>query len=183
MGMSEKDLEILLQKNPSLKVRTTTKNSAVPRPVKDNQVDNLLNEQASKKRKNKYCNKKLYEYESGMTSENKNETDFGRVLYVFDSTKEYNRWIELKYLQESGEICNLRRQVRLLIQDGFTYMGKRIRKIEYVADFTYEKGGQRIVEDVKPYDERKGCYRLTKDFALKWKLLKYKYPDQLFVVY
>ena len=35
----------------------------------------------------------------------------------------------------------------------------------------------------KGYDEKRERYLTTKDFVLKWKLLKHKYPDWCFELY
>ena len=85
---------------------------------------------------------------------------------VFDSKKEFRRWQELRMLERSGIIHNLRRQVKyVLIPAQYeTYprfsqkTGKRlkdgIRRIEketsYIADFVYSNfDGSITVEDVK----------------------------------
>jgi len=63
----------------------------------------------------------------------------------FDSTKEANRYCELKLLLRAGKIANLRRQVRFLLIPGSI----KERPMYYVADFVYDEEGQTIVEDVK----------------------------------
>ena len=188
MGMTEKDLEEILKKNPSLKIKEYGKRAKVPASpalATPTKVSELLKEaQVSEKRKkNKYLNKKMYEYENGFVSESKQEENCGKILYTFDSIKEYERWAELRTLEKAGEISELKRQVALLIQPAFTYRTQKIRKIEYVADFMYIKAGETVVEDVKPFDQRKELYRLTKDFSLKWKLLKCKYPQYVFEIF
>ena len=90
----------------------------------------------------------------------------------FDSVKESKRYANLKLLERAGVIENLKLQPRFLLQEGFTYNGHKERKIEYVADFQYERNGQTIVEDVKGMK--------TEVYKLKRKLFLYKYRDIVF---
>ena len=83
---------------------------------------------------------------------------------VFDSAAEAKRYRELKIFQEAGEISGLQLQPLFVIQEPFTYRGKRHRAITYKADFMYrDKDGSVIVEDVKGMK--------TPVFRLKWKML------------
>lgn len=95
----------------------------------------------------------------------------------FDSRREAERYSELKLLLLGGNITNLELQPRFLLQDGFMHAGKKIRKIEYVADFSYIDAdtGEHVVEDVKAFDKRTQKYRTTKDFDLKLKLFLFRY--------
>lgn len=98
---------------------------------------------------------------------------------VFDSLKEARRYGVLKALEKTGEIQGLRRQVEfLLIPEqrepdtvgvrGGVHKGKLLeRKVTYIADFTYLKGDEYIVEDVKGMR--------TPDYILKRKLLLHIY--------
>jgi len=91
--------------------------------------------------------------------------------HIFDSTKEANRYQELKWLLEKGEIVKLELQPRFLLQDGYRDTdGKKIRKMEYVADFriTYPDGRQ-VVIDTKGYR--------TRVYENKLKLFRKKYPE------
>lgn len=91
----------------------------------------------------------------------------------FDSRKEALRWDELQHLQRIGAIKNLQRQVPYELQPPYiTRDGRKIRKIEYIADFVYEQGGETIVEDAKGVQ--------TDVFKLKRKLFEYRYPDLIF---
>lgn len=87
----------------------------------------------------------------------------------FDSIKEGDRYKELKLLQKTGKISELKLQPTYLLQDSFKIENKTIRAIKYVADFEYidNKTGKVIVEDVKGY--RTDVYKLKK------KLFEYKY--------
>ncbi|RHQ83856.1 DUF1064 domain-containing protein [Butyricicoccus sp. AF22-28AC] len=107
----------------------------------------------------------------------------GRILEKYDSLKEYSRYRELLLLQRSGDISELKRQDNIIIQESFVYNGEKIQAITYKADFSYIRDGKRVIEDVKGYDEKRERYRTTKDFVLKWKLLKHKYPDWCFELY
>lgn len=91
---------------------------------------------------------------------------------TFDSKKEMKRYIELKGLEEKGEINDLRLQVKHVLIPSQREDGRVIeRECSYIADFEYEKDGQLIVEDVKGY--RKGqAYAL---YTVKRKLMLYNY--------
>lgn len=161
MRMTEKEFKDFMSNNPSLSAK-----------------------QEAKKSKSKYRNVKVYEYEDGFVTTEKDTGTHGKKTATFDSIKEYQRWNELCMLQKSGDISNLERQKNMLIQESFIYGSKKINAINYKADFSYvNKTGVVIVEDVKPFDAKSKRYRLTKDFALKWKLLMYKYPDIIFQLY
>ena len=91
---------------------------------------------------------------------------------TYDSVKEYRRHDELKLLQRAGKISGLERQVKFeLIPSQKDRETKKVllRGVSYVADFVYEKDGQRIVEDVKGY-RGGGAYAV---FTLKKKLMLY----------
>lgn len=98
-------------------------------------------------RRNKYNNKRVE-----------------RDGHKFDSQRELVRYLELNDLQKAGKIRDLKLQPRYLLQDKFTYNGRTVRKIEYVADFEYTAlpEGVVIVEDVKGVQ--------TEVFKLKMKM-------------
>ncbi len=93
----------------------------------------------------------------------------------FDSIKEYARYCELSMLERAGQISNLQRQVKFTLipsqrepdaegKRGGVKRGKLIeRECSYVADFVYEQGGERIVEDTKGFR--------TKEYIIKRKLM------------
>ena len=79
---------------------------------------------------------------------------------VFDSKKEYNRYIELTLLSRSGAIKGLKRQVKfelipaqyepdIISPRGKAKKGKLIeRAVSYIADFFYtDENGKTVVED------------------------------------
>lgn len=149
---------------------------------KKNTSNNAQPKQQKEKKASKYFNHKVYLYQDGVGG--KDETSLGELIAVYDSVAEYNREKELLSLQKTGIISNLERQVRILVQEGFTYRGKRIRPIYYIADFRYvDTIGQTVVEDVKAFDKRKNKFRTTADFNLKWKILKHRYPDIIFQIH
>lgn len=87
----------------------------------------------------------------------------------FDSTKEATYYLMYKQQEKEGKIKDLKLQPRFELQPSFKFMGKTIRKIEYVADFSYYEDNKLYVIDVKGYK--------TEVYKLKKKLLLYKYPD------
>lgn len=85
---------------------------------------------------------------------------------VFDSLKEYRRWLVLKPMAASGEIRDLQRQVRFkLLDQQRDKDGKLLRGLYYVADFVYFKGEEQIVEDVK--GDKTEAYQIKKKLMLK----------------
>jgi hypothetical protein len=85
----------------------------------------------------------------------------------YDSKKEKNRAIELEYLERTGIISNLERQVIFELQPKFKFLGKTIRAITYIADFVYIENGVKVVEDVKsPITRKNPVYKLKKKMML-----------------
>ena len=95
-------------------------------------------------RKNKYGNKK---------------TLVDGIL--FDSKLESKRWCELILLQRAGEISELDRQTKFILEINNVRIGT------YVADFTYMENGARVVEDTKsPPTAKKPDYIMKKRLML-----------------
>ena len=93
---------------------------------------------------------------------------------LFDSQKEATRWAELKLLQRTGQIYELRRQVAFEIiptqRDEAT--GELVERCaRYIADFAYRDAqtGRTVVEDTKS-DATK-----TPEYVLKRKLMYYRF--------
>ena len=170
MIMSEKEFQELIAKNPSLRIRNQG-------GKKEPQ------EETPKKPYVKYWNIKVYIYEDGFVSEMKDLETHGKIATVFDSRREYARYLQLVYMQEAGKIRNLDRQKTLLIQEPFVYDGQKIKAITYNADFFYEENGREVVEDVKALDAKTGKSRMTEVFKLKWKILKHNYPQYDFRIF
>lgn len=89
--------------------------------------------------------------------------------YVFDSGAEANRYTQLKLLAWNKIIEGLQIHPVFVLQDKFKYRNKMIRAITYEADFAYYEDGMQVVEDVKG--------AITKEFAIKEKLFKARYPN------
>ena len=73
--------------------------------------------------------------------------------------------MELKGMYEANLIKELKLQHHFTLQEAFkTIDGESVRKMEYVADFTYiDQQGDFIIEDVKSEATRKDkVYRLKK---------------------
>ena len=90
----------------------------------------------------------------------------------FRSKKEACRYSELRLLEKIGEISGLQIQVPYLLAEdesvGFT--------LTYFADFEYfDRGGNLVVEDVKPRNKKTQEYYLTPLFKKKAKLMLKKY--------
>lgn len=167
--LTQKRLDEALARNPDLSIQVQGGKSK---------------ETKQKENKAKYGNHKVYEYDDGYVSGEKGISGHGNIKAIYDSTKEYCRWLDLQLMEKAGAITKLERQKDLVIQDGFVYEGKRIQKIVYKADFSYiNADGVNVIEDVKGFDKKSGHYMQTEAFRLKWKLLKAKHPDYHFVLY
>lgn len=79
--------------------------------------------------------------------------------------------MELKGLLEAGLIKDLKLQHHFTLQEAFkTIDGELVRKMEYVADFTYiDQQGNFIIEDVKSEATAK-----NEKYKLKKKLMAQK---------
>ena len=93
---------------------------------------------------------------------------------TFDSKKEAKRYTELKEMEANGEITNLARQRRYVLQPAFELNGKKFRSIEYISDFEYDKDGIHHTEDVKG--------KILPVFKLKAKLFAYKFGYEIEIV-
>ena len=87
--------------------------------------------------------------------------------HVFDSKKEYKRYLELMQMFMDGEIsAPVLQQTFELIPSQRGPDGKVIeRPVKYKADFVYMKDGEMVVEDTKGYK--------TPDYIIKRKLMLY----------
>ena len=102
------------------------------------------------------------------------KTEYNGVLY--DSKKEAYRARQLDLLFKAGKISRLERQVKFCLQEGFVNnQGKKIRPIDYIADFVYydEEKKLMVAEDSKGFR--------PKEYILKRKMFEYKYKDYLFI--
>ena len=83
----------------------------------------------------------------------------------FDSKKEYLRYLVLEDMQKKKEIAELRTQVPFELIPPFELNGKKYKGMKYIADFTYKKDGELVVEDTKGF--------ITDVFKIKRKLMAY----------
>lgn len=94
---------------------------------------------------------------------------------TFDSKKESKRYLELKQMQENGEIHDLQLQVPFELIPSFEIVidGKKRkrRRMEYIADFVYYINNIKIVEDVKG--------RKTEVYKIKKKIFEYKFKTTI----
>ena len=75
----------------------------------------------------------------------------------FDSIKEMRFFIYLKQLEEKGEICNLRLQVK------FPVLIENRKVCSYIADFTYyDEFGYHVVDAKSPITTKNPTFRLKK---------------------
>ena len=77
---------------------------------------------------------------------------------TFDSKKEHKRYIELKAMQQRGEIRDLQHHAKFELAPKTKLEGEKRAKpaLRYFADFTYyNTRGEYIVEDVKSEATRK----------------------------
>ena len=79
---------------------------------------------------------------------------------VFDSRREFRRWLDLKLLEKAGKISDLKRQVT------YELIPKQVgeRACSYIADFHYYQDGKLVVEDCKGY--RTEGYRIKRKLML-----------------
>ena len=94
----------------------------------------------------------------------------------FPSRLEADRYQQLMLLVKSGEICDLSLQFEFQIFHGCINpeTGEKEKSSYYVADFVYLDCREHkwIAEDTKGVE--------TKDFKLKWKMVKQQYPGYTF---
>ena len=95
----------------------------------------------------------------------------------FDSKKEAMRYRELKFLEASGKIEDLKIQVKFVLipaqrepdtvgPKGGKIRGKVLeREVSYIADFVYVEDGRMVVEDTKGVR--------TPEYVIKRKLMLY----------
>ena len=97
---------------------------------------------------------------------------------TFDSQKELRRWNALRLMEKSGQITDLKRQVKYVLipaqrepdkigPRGGVIKGKLLeRECAYMADFVYlDKNGNTVVEDTKGVR--------TTEYVIKRKLMLY----------
>ena len=87
--------------------------------------------------------------------------------FVFDSKREYNRYLILLSMEQQGEIADLEVHPKFHLLDSKKWHGQTIPKKSYSADFRYTQNGRIIVEDVKsPATQKDKTYRLKRHLFL-----------------
>ena len=81
----------------------------------------------------------------------------------YDSKLEYERYCELKILEQAKKISKLEYHVRFPLID----KDEHGREIAYEADFVYIENGQKVVEDVKSKPTKTRLYALKKRLLLE----------------
>lgn len=81
---------------------------------------------------------------------------------VFDSKKEGERYLFLRAAEKRGEIRALKTQVPFELIPAQN--NGKWRATKYIADFTYYRGNELVVEDAKGY--RTEVYRIKKKLML-----------------
>lgn len=105
---------------------------------------------------NKYHNKKVF---------------YGDILFA--SKKECNYFYKLKLMENTGMIKNLKRQVPFELIPTHKINNRTVRKMQYIADFTYITTNDNKLHIV----DTKG-YR-TEVYKLKKKIFEYKYKMEI----
>ena len=93
----------------------------------------------------------------------------------FPSKAEADRYRYLKFRLLAGEITDLKTQPKFTLLESFEYGDERVRGINYTADFQYQENGRTIIEEVKGFE--------TRDFKLRWKLVRHQYKDRDDIVF
>ena len=107
-------------------------------------------------------------YKTGRQSSRKCEA-FGVVL---DWHAERDRYLELRAMQERGEITALEPHPKYILQPAFVMdNGEKVRAITYTPDFEYIENGSLVVEDVKSEVTK------TSLFRVKQKMFWFIFPD------
>lgn len=118
-------------------------------------------------------------FKRAKTAQNRSKYNNEKVVakgVKYDSRKEAKRAFDLELKQRKGEVSELKRQVKFVLQENFKIPSKKtkqgfetIKEIAYIADFTYFMGGQFYIEDVKGYK--------TPEYKIKAKMLRKKIAD------
>ena len=90
---------------------------------------------------------------------------------LFHSKGELKRYKELCLLEKSGEISELERQKKYILQEKYTKNSRKIREISYIADFVYKDKKGVVIEDFKGFR--------TEMYKLKKKIFEFKYPYEI----
>ena len=91
----------------------------------------------------------------------------------FMSKSEARRYSDLKLLELSGNIKELKLQPKFELQPKFSKNGVKYKPIYYIADFSYYDIDSKslIIEDVKSKSTK------TPVYLVKKKMFEYRYPE------
>lgn len=92
---------------------------------------------------------------------------------TFDSQAEYRHWLVLRARKEAGEITDLIHQCKIILLEGFTYQGQKVKQISYTADFVFMENGICHIQDLKSVITAK-----TESFRIRWRLLQWMYRER-----
>ena len=94
--------------------------------------------------------------------------------HTFDSTKEGNRYCELKILQRVGKISGLVLHPEFIICPAVVWKGRKLSARKYIADLRYldNETLTEVIEDVKG--------KRTQVYMLKRSLFLSQYPEYEF---
>jgi len=92
--------------------------------------------------------------------------------HTFDSDIEYKFYVYILSQQEEELIKEIIIQPKFELQQKYEKLGKKVRPIQYIADFQIEyTNGEIVVFDVKGM--------VTPEFKLKRKIFDYIFPDKV----
>lgn len=90
--------------------------------------------------------------------------------HLFDSTGEALAYRKLRLWEHAGVISDLQLQPRFVISPGYRDAeGHKVRAREYVADFSFMRGGRRVIVDFKGV--------LTPMYRMKRDIFRQRFPD------
>lgn len=106
-----------------------------------------------------------------MTKYHNKKVFYGNIL--FDSKKECNYFYKLKLMENTGIIKELKRQVPFELIPTYKINNRTVRKMQYIADFTYitTNNNKLHIVDTKGYR--------TEVYKLKKKIFEYKYKMEI----
>lgn len=158
MNINLEDLPLKMRKQAEVKIKAQRiKNAKVEDSVeKQNKNDSGEAQELTEVYENRCTHRKKSKYKNIPC-----EADGIR----FDSKKERRRFLELKGMYEAGLITDLKLQHHFTLSEAFKDVsGNVVRRVEYIADFTYfDSEGKFVIEDVKSNATRQNAvYSLKK---------------------
>lgn len=158
MNINLEDLPLKMRKQAEAKIKAQR--------IKNAKVEDLVEKQ--NKNDSGEAQELTEVYENGCTHQKKSKyknipCEAGGIR--FDSKKERRRFLELKGMYEAGLITDLKLQHHFTLSEAFKDVsGNVVRRVEYIADFTYfDSEGKFVIEDVKSNATRQNAvYSLKK---------------------